>query len=200
MAGTVMEHGGQVLRFIGDAALSIFPIDAGSFSGEQARNAAITAAEVACQRMEAINEERARNDEVPLGFGIALHEGEVTYGNIGTENRLEFTVIGDAANCAARIETHCKLLKRQVLVSEAIAASDPQRFESMGEHLLRGAVRASRLRWRRSQVRERSRAETRGVERAGGEDVRIVIANAHFLSWSRYREGAKSSRVLRELG
>jgi class 3 adenylate cyclase/uncharacterized protein (DUF427 family) len=141
MAGTVMEHGGQVLRFIGDAALSIFPIDAGSFSGEQARNAAITAAEVACQRMEAINEERARNDEVPLGFGIALHEGEVTYGNIGTENRLEFTVIGDAANCAARIETHCKVLKRQVLVSEAIAASDPQRFESMGEHLLRGVNR-----------------------------------------------------------
>ena len=69
---------------------------------------------------------------------MALHPGAVTYGNIGTENRLEFTVIGDAANTAARIEALCKTLERPLLVSAAFAEHFPERFESLGRHALRG--------------------------------------------------------------
>jgi adenylate cyclase len=71
---------------------------------------------------------------------MALHPGAVTYGNIGTENRLEFTVIGDAANTTARIEALCKTLDRPVLVSAAFAQHFPARFESLGQHALRGVA------------------------------------------------------------
>jgi class 3 adenylate cyclase/uncharacterized protein (DUF427 family) len=142
MAGAVLDHGGQVLRYIGDAALAIFPIgeSAGdaAMSAEQARERALEAAVAACERMQGINEARRAKGRTPLGYGIGLHQGEVTYGNIGAQNRLEFTVIGDAANRAARIESMCKVLDHPVIVSAAIARGAPQRFESMGRHELRG--------------------------------------------------------------
>ena len=73
-----------------------------------------------------------------LGYGIALHVGDVTYGNIGTGNRLEFTVIGEAANLAARIESMCKMLDEPVLLSAEFARCDPDRFVSLGQHQLKG--------------------------------------------------------------
>ncbi|MCB1740706.1 MAG: DUF427 domain-containing protein [Gammaproteobacteria bacterium] len=161
MAGAVMDHGGQVLRFIGDAALAIFPIQsadgpdrvasidvagrpasladaAEGMNATQAREAALDAATAAVERMAQLNERRASEGEPRLGYGIGLHEGEVSYGNIGTRERLEFTVIGDAANRAARIETLCKVLDRPVLVSTPLTLCHPERFESLGEHRLRG--------------------------------------------------------------
>lgn len=73
-----------------------------------------------------------------LGYGIGLHIGEVTYGNIGTTERLEFTVIGPAANVAARIEGLCKTLDKPVLISEEFAKSYPEWLVSVGHHALRG--------------------------------------------------------------
>src|SRR6185503_13812250 len=112
--GPVMERGGEVLRFIGDAALAIFPV--GTDAGEACRRAA-EAARDAVARMESANAARQR----PLRFGIALHLGDVLYGNIGTPSRLEFTVIGAAANEAARIESLCKTLDAPLLVSGPVA-------------------------------------------------------------------------------
>jgi len=129
--GPVLEHQGEVLRFIGDAALAIFPV------GERPAEAcakALAAAREALARMDKLNQGR----EPPLRFGIGLHLGELTYGNIGTPTRIEFTVIGAAANEAARIEALCKELKVDLLVSERVARVLPQPWRSLGLHTLRG--------------------------------------------------------------
>ena len=127
--GPVLEHKGEVLRFIGDAALAIFPV--GSSPAEACRRAA-AAAQASIARMNELNGKRAK----PLGFGIALHRGKVTYGNIGTPTRIEFTVVGAAANEAARIEALCKTLGAPLL-SERVARHIPG-ARSLGRHELRG--------------------------------------------------------------
>ncbi len=137
MAGAVLDHGGQVLRFIGDAALAIFPV-ANSDAAAQARTLALTAAVEADARIVEVNEKRASKGWKPLQYGLALHVGDVTYGNIGTRDRLEFTVIGDAANYAARLESFCKTLGRSILASAEFAQHFPDRFESLGKYDVRG--------------------------------------------------------------
>ena len=129
--GPVLEHQGQVLRFIGDAALAIFPV--GEHPAEACAKA-VAAAREAIVRMDKLNRTRSR----PLRFGIGLHLGELTYGNIGTPTRIEFTVIGAAANEAARIEGLCKVLGADLLVSERVARALPQPWRSLGLHTLRG--------------------------------------------------------------
>jgi adenylate cyclase len=128
--GPVLERQGEILRFIGDAALAIFPV--GADEGEACRRA-MDAAREAMARMEAANAMRER----PQRFGIALHLGDVLYGNIGTPTRLEFTVIGAAANEAARIEALCKVLDAPLLVS-GLVARHLAGCRSLGSHQLRG--------------------------------------------------------------
>ena len=129
--GPVQEQQGEVLRFIGDAALAIFPV-----SGDPAAACAraLAAARESMARLEKLNATRAR----PLGFGIGLHLGDVMYGNIGTPTRIEFTVIGAAANEAARIESLCKTLATNLLVSERVARHLGGPLRSLGRHALRG--------------------------------------------------------------
>jgi len=127
----VLQRKGEVLRFIGDAALAIFPIHG---RPREACAAAVEAAREALARMEKANKKRP----LPLRFGIGLHLGELTYGNIGTPGRIEFTVIGAAANEAARIESLCKQLEVELLVSEHVARVLPIGWRSMGSHTLRG--------------------------------------------------------------
>jgi adenylate cyclase len=140
VAGAVLDHDGQILRFIGDAALAIFPIEEEVYESglETACNNAIAAAHEASVRIKSVNQRRKQESEPQLGYGIALHVGDVTYGNIGTGNRLEFTVIGEAANLAARIESMCRLLDESVLISAEFADCKPDQFVSLGQHLLKG--------------------------------------------------------------
>jgi len=135
--GPVVERDGEILRFIGDAALAIFPV--GGDEGEACRRA-LAAAKDAIQRMEALNAARERR----LRFGIALHLGDVLYGNIGTTTRLEFTVIGAAANEAARIEALCKVLNEPLLVSAPVARHLAG-CRSLGTHELRGVAESMEL-------------------------------------------------------
>ena len=131
--GPVMERSGEVLRFIGDAALAIFPIGSQSVAAACAKAAG--AAQEAISRMETLN----RGRDVPLRFGIGLHLGDVMYGNIGTPTRIEFTVIGAAANEAARIESLCKVLKVPLIASEKVVRHLPHgEWKSLGRHALRG--------------------------------------------------------------
>jgi len=133
--GPVLERRGEVLRFIGDAALAIFPIVEGPNGGaRQACAQALEAAREALARMNKLNKNRPR----PLRFGIGLHLGELTYGNIGTPARIEFTVVGAAANEAARIEALCKELEVDLVVSERVARALPGPWSSLGSHTLRG--------------------------------------------------------------
>ena len=141
MAGAILDVGGQVLRFIGDAALAIFPLardDPDTGNPPEACRLALAAVRDALGRLEALNVRRSEKGWQPFKFGIALHLGEVTYGNIGTTNRLEFTVIGDAANRAARIESLCKTLNDTVLLSDQVARYFPDECRSLGLHELRG--------------------------------------------------------------
>ena len=144
-AGAVLDHGGEVLRFIGDAALAIFPtgvvsgeVERGCCDSEVACHAALAAAADAQARMQALNCKRVQKGQPPLRFGLGLHMGDVMYGNIGVPGRLEFTVIGAAANEAARLEALCKPLNEPVLVSAEFAQCVPGELVSLGRHELRG--------------------------------------------------------------
>lgn len=138
MAGAVIEQGGEVLKFIGDAVLAIFPIDDPDSRHPEACASALAAVHDAQRRIAARNVERQENGEQPLAAGIALHRGDLTYGNIGSERRLDFTVIGSAVNEASRIEDASKALKSPLVVSSAFARSVPGELISLGRHSLRG--------------------------------------------------------------
>lgn len=144
-AGAVLAHGGQVLSFIGDAVFAIFPLGkAGSGAPAQpdeyraACTAAVTAARDALHRLSELNTQRLALGEPRIALGIGLHRGEVTYGNIGVPERLDFTVIGPAANEVARLAALCKRLERPILISAAVAAVVPEGFVSLGFHGLAG--------------------------------------------------------------
>jgi adenylate cyclase len=139
-AGAVIDGGGEVLRYIGDASLAIFPIE--RYTDEQ--EACRTALEVALNavaRGDRLNAERSNRGEPPIKFGIGLHCGTVAYGNIGTADRIEFTVIGKAANEAARIEAQCKELNELILVSDSFAGHLNQPWRSHGSFELRNIGR-----------------------------------------------------------
>jgi adenylate cyclase len=87
-----------------------------------------------------MNQGRGEGGPAPLGFGIGLHIGDVLYGNIGVPERLEFTVIGAAANTAARLEGLCKTLDIPVLISAEFAGFFPGELASVGRHGLRGVA------------------------------------------------------------
>ena len=139
-AGAVINGGGEVLRFIGDASLAIFPISRYS-ALQEACQAALDVALDAVARGDRINVERVENGEPPLEFGIGLHCGTVMYGNIGTPDRIEFTVIGKAANEAARIEAQCKELNETILVSDKFAECLDGPWRSHGKFELRNIGR-----------------------------------------------------------
>jgi adenylate cyclase len=135
--GSVMDHGGEVLRFIGDAVLAIFPIN-GPGGAERAGRMAVAAARDAVRRMDRMNENPPENDTDPIRFGLGLHVGEVLYGNIGVAERLEFSVIGATANESARLQDLTKTLDRQIVASDAFTALVSADWEAMGSHRLRG--------------------------------------------------------------
>ena len=140
-AGAVIEHGGEVLRFIGDASLAVFPIADGGQSRRAVCARAIDAARDARARGRAANERRSGAGLAPFSFGVGLHLGRVLYGNIGTANRLEFSVIGSAANETARIEALCKTTQRDVVLSQQVVAELGEHCPSLGNFELRGVAR-----------------------------------------------------------
>jgi adenylate cyclase len=133
-AGSVLEQGGEVLKFIGDAVLAIFP----ARDDPDAPMAALRAARGVLAKLEARNALSAGADVPTLSAAIAVHLGEVSYGNIGVEGRLDFTVTGPAVNEVARLESLSKQLDKSVIASAAVAALAPGELVSLGTHTLRG--------------------------------------------------------------
>jgi len=145
LAGSVLHHGGEVLKFIGDGLLAVFPLSSEYDEGRDAAQAALAAAERALVSIEALNSEppetmREISGWHPLRTGIALHEGDVFFGNVGAPERLDFTVIGRAVNEASRVEALCKSLGRSILVTEPIARRLGLNMEDLGQHPLRGVA------------------------------------------------------------
>jgi len=136
IAGAVHAFGGEVLKFIGDGVLAIFPI--GERSPSAACDAALSAVAAARAGMTHLDQARQRQGLPPLPFGAALHLGEMLWGNIGTADRLDFTAIGPAVNLVSRLEGLCRPLGRSVLISGAVAAETSTKLIPLGEHDLRG--------------------------------------------------------------
>jgi adenylate cyclase len=136
IAGAVHAFGGEVLKFIGDGVLAIFPI--GERDAAAACDAALSAIAAARAGMDHLDRVRVGQGLPPLPFGAALHVGEMLWGNIGTADRLDFTAIGSAVNLVSRLEGLCKTLGRTVLLSGAFAREATQPLVSLGEHRLRG--------------------------------------------------------------
>jgi adenylate cyclase len=136
IAGAVHAFGGEVLKFIGDGVLAIFPVVDGS--SRRACDAALRAATAARAGMMHLDDERRRQGLPSLSFGAALHLGEMLWGNIGAANRLDFTAIGSAVNLVSRLEGLCKPLGKTVLVSGALAAETDTPLLPLGIHPLRG--------------------------------------------------------------
>jgi len=136
MAAPVRAHGGEIMKFIGDAMLAVFPME--HRDAEIASNAALEAAREAVAAMEAHNIACIECGEPSVDFGIALHMGPVIFGNIGAPDRLDFTVIGPAVNRVVRIEEMCRKLQCGVLVSAEVARHCRAPLASIGRHDLRG--------------------------------------------------------------
>ena len=137
-AGAVVAHGGEILGFIGDAVLAIFPIVEGGATAADACARCARAQADAHARLAAVNREREARGREPLRFGLGLHVGEAVFGNIGIPERLAFTVIGAPVNEVARLEGLTKELDEPVLATEAFARHLERPWRSLGRHELRG--------------------------------------------------------------
>jgi adenylate cyclase len=138
------EHGGEVLKFVGDGILAIFPAEPEGIACERALDAA-SAADAA---VAALNRRRAAAGLPVTHFHLALHLGELLYGNFGSRERLDFTVLGSAVNEVARIEALCRSLDQRLIVSQAFAAAAGSRragLLSLGRYALRGVARPEEL-------------------------------------------------------
>jgi len=136
LALSVHAFGGEVLKFIGDGVLAIFPVAGGMPSG--ACHAALNAVAAARAGMAHLDAARQRESLAPLPFGVALHLGEILWGNIGAADRLDFTAIGPAVNLVSRLEGLCRPLGKTVLISGAFAAETRSPLIALGQHALRG--------------------------------------------------------------
>jgi adenylate cyclase len=143
IVSAIHEHGGDVLKLIGDGTLAIFTAD----DRERACNAALSAVIEARQGVATLNERRAAQSLAVTDMYLGLHIGEVFYGNVGSTERLDFTVVGPAVNEASRVAAMCRSADQPMLVSAAFAevGTIRQRLVSVGRYALRGVGRPQEL-------------------------------------------------------
>jgi adenylate cyclase len=143
IVSAVHEHGGDVLKLIGDGTLAIFTAD----DRAQACGAALSAAIAARAGIVELNRRRAAGGKPVTDMYLGLHVGEVFYGNVGSRERLDFTVIGPAVNEASRIAAMCRSVDQPVLMSSAFAdvGDIKRRLISVGRYALRGVAQPQEL-------------------------------------------------------
>jgi adenylate cyclase len=137
VARAIVKHDGEILKFIGDAVLAVWPVT-NERTREAACRASLAAAREANVELGTLNADRAGRGLPPLQHGIGLHVGRVQYGNRGAEGRLDFTVIGSAVNTAARLEGVCAKLSRRVIASAEHAACVSDGLVPLGQVPLKG--------------------------------------------------------------
>ncbi len=146
MARPIVEHGGQVLKFLGDGLLATF--DLRDKTNDSICRDTLDSALQALKLTDELNSGRRAAGKPTMEIDVALHLGDVLYGNVGALDRLDFTVIGPAVNEASRIENLCDQIGRRLLVSDTFAAAATQctgRLVSVGKHQLRGLDREQEL-------------------------------------------------------
>jgi adenylate cyclase len=138
MADPVEANGGEILKFMGDSILAIFPCESTKAAKCDASDRAIAAAEEALVRIEEMNVARAARGAMPLKVGIAIGVGKVMYGNIGASDRLDFTVIGPVVNLVSRLEPLSAEFDPPIVVSDALARVSSRQFRELGRFALKG--------------------------------------------------------------
>ncbi|NNE51121.1 MAG: adenylate/guanylate cyclase domain-containing protein [Sulfitobacter sp.] len=144
VVAVVEDHGGNVLKFMGDGLLAIFDATRPGPAVDQALAAALTLD----GRLKALSQARGAQGLPVTGYSLALHLGDVLYGNIGGAARLDFTVIGSAVNTTARILSFCNQLEQRLILSDRVAKASETRQEelvSLGRYMLRGVARPMTL-------------------------------------------------------
>jgi adenylate cyclase len=137
-AGAVADAGGEILSFIGDGFLSVFPCERNQKESAKACNLALAAALDATHRMVEANRQRVANNAAPLGYGLSLHIGNVMFGNVGLAERLAFSVFGSTVNEASRLETLTKKFATPIVASEEFTTYCGGEWEALGSESLRG--------------------------------------------------------------
>jgi adenylate cyclase len=135
MGEAIEAQGGDILKFMGDGLLAVFPLE-----GDPAESCAraLAAARQTIAGTAKLNEALAAEGVAPLRFGMALHCGEVEFGNIGAKRRIDFTVIGPAVNHTSRLEGLTKVVQQPLVLSDTFAATLGKPLRSLGSHVLRG--------------------------------------------------------------
>jgi len=144
IVSSVQQHAGDVLKLIGDGVLAIFPAK----ERAEACSAALEAAGAATEAVKALNARRIEKGLPATDMYLGLHIGEVFYGNIGSKERLDFTVVGPAVNEVSRIAAMCRSVDQPILISAAFAescASSRPSFASVGRFALRGVGKPQEL-------------------------------------------------------
>jgi adenylate cyclase len=138
MGAAIEAEGGDILKFMGDGLLAVFPLD-GDGAASCAR--ALAAAKLTMTGTATLNQALIAEGQAALRFGLALHAGDVEFGNIGAARRIDFTVIGPAVNHASRLQDLTKALQRPLVLSDSFVATLGRRLPSLGFHALRGVRR-----------------------------------------------------------
>ena len=135
LSGPIEDHGGEILKFMGDGLLAVFPL-----STPTACTDLLAAIREGRAAMEALNVQNADLDRPLLNYGVGVHLGDVMYGNIGSQKRLDFTVIGPAVNVASRLESLTKDVHHPVLLSHAFVerAGCQDEVDDIGAFELKG--------------------------------------------------------------
>jgi adenylate cyclase len=143
LVGVIHEHGGEVLKFMGDGLLAVF-----DGAADHACERALDAAWAARSAIDRLNQRREAGGLTVTNFTLALHAGEVLSGNVGSQERLDFTVVGPAVNEVARIQAMSRSLDQPIVVSASFAAACGEqraRLVSLGRYALRGVGRPQEL-------------------------------------------------------
>jgi adenylate cyclase len=143
IVSSIHQHSGDVLKLIGDGVLAIFPAE----DRARACTEALAAAREARAAVAALSERRRAEGLPATNMYLGLHLGIVFYGNIGSKERLDFTVVGPSVNEVSRIAAMCRSVDQPILISSAFAASaaEPRRFASVGRFALRGVGKPQEL-------------------------------------------------------
>lgn len=135
IGAAIAAHRGDILKFMGDGLLAVFPLEDGRTA---TCDRALDAALASLAGTDELNRTLAEEGRAPLAFGIGLHWGEVEFGNIGTRGRLDFTVIGPAVNIASRLQDLTKIIGTPILASADFAAATTRTLHGLGARRLRG--------------------------------------------------------------
>jgi adenylate cyclase len=140
----IRKHGGEILKFMGDGLLAVFPIARDSGNLDEVCGRVLKAAREAKTEVDAMQYPSGETIE-RFRFGVALHIGEILFGNIGGMSRLDFTCIGPAVNLAARLEKIAGKLGRTVVASSAFAGASATGWTDLGEFPIAGFSKAQRV-------------------------------------------------------